>query len=1538
MSEPWLEQSSSAEPSPALALDERGHDAELDTDLPAGSLPAPAPDIPDLARLGRALLREAEGQTSALGRARALLVATALEEHLGQTAAAAEHARDAAEIAPKLSLAAAEARRLRADDDENAVRRLEATVRLAEPGPTRLHAGLQLAHRLRLAGEPDRAARVLDHIARAEGAAPTQALDARLELERLVHRLAAAEPILGLKVSEDLVLAAQSVQELLGSPASALPSAAGGEASAARAPYLPLLRAAREMRAGRMAEATELLLGSLPASEDVLLLCAAYAATRRDGAAASKKLLLQALELSPTRTTWRALALMALSSGDKNLLSRVLTECDPGSGTFETDERLLLLSLAGQAPSMAEDEWQLLRDRYGILARALSPLGDVQEVPGSKEIKYLQLGKPTEAVGDLLEDLAHGRFEPSGSEQRSSEETAQSERALATLWRLLEARGRGDRAREADALTELSEWEGEAPRLFAALLRESLGDREAAARDYAELRARAPKGASPEGHSALIARALEELEGGQGTTAEHSGLPTADLVQALLSHGTSEVGRSALAGSKARGTPLSLALLEAMAGRGAGLSVPPPAPAATESSPHSALPLEVALATRSALRRALVDHEGSAASFGTLATAEPGDLALGVLARTFDPRFRASVASHAGARFLEAVDVARACLDRPAAEARNTLRSYLEGQATGVEQALLLHLAELAEDHDSVARDHLDVARTAEDPLDRRYAYGQLAEIDASRGQPGSALLFWQTVSEEWPRDIAALLAQEEALERSGNADDLAGIQARLADTLPSPEADAYRTVLATAALGRMDLRAAQRHLEPLLEGESPHLLALRVLEAASPEPDDDAALQKAQTGLLPLLTSDLDQVACLHETALAAVRLGRRSLATRCLEQARELRPEDFLTELFAYHLLEDDDPIPRAEALERLAQASNVPAHATDLWRAAGLTWQRGQDGARATECLQRCLELDPADEEAFLALRRLYKEARAQSALVDLLEGRLRLDLPSKQARELELELGHLLIELGQSPKAKILLEGTLARHPRDVVVLRLHAEIAGELGDHRASEQSLASLTQSLPSGPERTAVYRALGRLYDKHFGALEKAMDAYQAALESDGSDLDLIRTLVSVYARLGLGERATVLQTELIQKAPLPDDKRREALELSRLYEQVAEDPARAGATLERTRRAWPLDQAVLTASAEFYERQGDSGRARALVEQTSAEARHKLQGGKLDAGLLATLAAVADLSGKPQSRDAIAAARSAYLGEGGAFAAAGPRALDAALDDLLAPPVLIAPLRNLLQKTSAALDAAFPIDLAPLDAHELTDGPIVSRLTEICQELGQPRPGVFVSSALGSRAVPLTTRPLRLIVGAELEELPADSIEYLLARALKLQQLGAGALARSRPEDAWPMIVALMTIFAPNYRPQGVDQRKILQARALVEQGLARTGYDADVPTLVLETIGALRRQTEGLAEAPRLLVNRAAMLLAGGPGAALLAMSFGDKKPLPESGPSRYRWIDAHAEAKDLLLFCASDECASALGRLSSVRGRAPPRLGQ
>ncbi len=110
------------------------------------------------------------------------------------------------------------------------------------------------------------------------------------------------------------------------------------------------------------------------------------------------------------------------------------------------------------------------------------------------------------------------------------------------------------------------------------------------------------------------------------------------------------------------------------------------------------------------------------------------------------------------------------------------------------------------------------------------------------------------------------------------------------------------------------------------------------------------------------------------------------------------------------------------------------------------------------------------------------------------------------------------------------------------------------------------------------------------------------------------------------------------------------------------------------------------------------------------------------------------------------------------------------------------------------------------------------------------------------------------------------------------------------------------------------------------------MVEQGLARVGYDDDVPTLALEAIGALGDRGQELGEAIRTFGMRVGLFAVGNPTDALTALSAGTDKPLPEAGPGRFRWFEGHPEAKELLLFSVSDE----LTRAREKAGLAEPRL--
>ncbi len=608
--------------------------------------------------------------------------------------------------------------------------------------------------------------------------------------------------------------------------------------------------------------------------------------------------------------------------------------------------------------------------------------------------------------------------------------------------------------------------------------------------------------------------------------------------------------------------------------------------------------------------------------------------------------------------------------------------------------------------------------------------------------------------------------------------------------------------------------------------------------------------------------------------------------------------------------------------------------------------------------TEAAIRCYEASLAAEPSLAAFERLSQlldergdHARLRALLEDRLELLRSVGDPRGQLA-LELWLARLLLELGEPRVAKEHLEAALELSPDSVDALRAHAEVSALLGDHASAEASLVSLRDSLPKGPERLSIVRSLGRIYLEHLKRPESAMDAFEAVLAEEPDDLGAASTLVRTYGILGLGERATTLQTALVQRFTTAEEKRRGALYLAELYERLTQDPKRAAATLERTRRAWPLDADVLEHTAHFMDRQGDVGARRMMVDRVAKDARRKL-GERIDPALLDTLARAASLSGRDDESRAITAARAAYLGADAedlsqaVLGGAGVRALDSNLDGLLAPAMYPLPLRALLQKTGLAMDAAFPVDLSAMQARPLLDGPVPDRLAALTRSTGLGKVDLFVAPSLGHRALPLTSSPPRLVVGPQLAALGPEAMDFLLLRALKLLGQGAGALARSRPEDAWPMLVALLRLFAPQFQPgsvpgsktRPVDAKKVAQAQALIEQGLARVGYDEDVPTLALEVVGALTQRSDDLGPLPRLVANRAALLgthlLAG-----LEAMSVGSPRPLPTRGPARYRWLAAHPDASDLLQFATTDEFVSARQRLgldAAPGGAPPPGLG-
>jgi len=1391
-----------------------------------------------------------------------------------------------------------------------------------------------------------------------------------LELKRITQRLAQGQTLSGITPPKGFTDDVQIAAEIVSGRPSTLDHADLIRCGDVGRDLL-IQRAARLLKQGHAVECIAALEHCGLPGEVVIEFAAAVHGAAPGGLAERIRLLWKLARANDERRIVRALLISALLAADRATLANLLEQLDPGSGVLELKERLFLLAVAGQRWTNSRQDLAELYERDPITALALASPLEPAVVPQKASIDALliqlaaalvksEIAKPTLQLQAAL---------PSAEERLDTAllelELRGAVSLLCAAVRLQTGRASDDPAERVAALCQLSDAASVAyaPLIRGALL-ESIGRTGDAQLLYEELvRSR---------HGALFLpafRALLKQSDGHGGQATPPVLPppgAGDDEPVLWTR-----LECALAESTKEGA--AQALLEAV------YAAYKSAPTADERQSFAA-PLFAAtlhceqLHLESEAERGkslLMEDRFLASQLSRLKSiwdeaSRPSPAEADVLCKSRDAGLRAM-----GAWLLPAASPRRAPLDRTSLELQlDFVRKSLASDSTGARQALELaissspeipllgevlldtseleltlhpdttnalvasHFGQLAR----LAAAEIDAPAQGESPsrADRRFFLERLVELDERTNDNSNALLLRKALAEEFPDDIGTQLRLQELQLRLGQS--AQSTAQRLADILPPSDRDPYRLHLGMAALVQSDLRMARKFLEPLLDEATPPLACVRGLITVAREKRDDALLERCYQTLLGRELSITDSILVRYELALVSERRKERSLARGYLAQALDLAPTSFPLRHLEHYLNEGELPLERAERLSLFAQSCSVSANKIPLLRAAADTFKAAQDVVRAAAIYEQLLTIQPDDRACFDSLVEIHRLRDDTSALHAVYTRRLAL-LPRKstEQRELLLDLSRLLASLEAWSEAQAQLETLLADHPDCLDALRAHARISLKLDDPDSAERSFVALFERLPEGDERLQAAHQLGTIYFDHTAQLEKAMDTYQWVLGASPGDLDVSARLVEIYCRLGLAERAAQLQVQLIQSAELAETKRSLALRLAEIYETVGRDKEKALSTLESTRKAWPLDAAVLNASIAFLDRVGETSNRGITLSRAEKDARRKLDESTLDPALLETLATIFRLNGHSGEAQACGAARSAYLGHDDAqLKPAGLHALSPRIDLELAPRNYPDPLRRLLEKTGDAMDAAFSVDLNALGAAPLTSGVLHDRVQKIAETIGWPRIELFQADSLGVRCLPVSRRPPRLVVGPGLEHLSHRARDYQLLRAFKLQIMGVAALSRSREEDRHAAVVALLMLFAPHFRPSQVDARKVAKARALLEQGLGRVGYDDEVPTLALEAIGALGGVQDGFMDAPRVLASRACLIGVGDLGAVFEAMAAGEGKRLPESGPARFRFIESFKEARELLLFMTTAKFTRArtmLGLVEEARPSSP-----
>lgn len=812
-------------------------------------------------------------------------------------------------------------------------------------------------------------------------------------------------------------------------------------------------------------------------------------------------------------------------------------------------------------------------------------------------------------------------------------------------------------------------------------------------------------------------------------------------------------------------------------------------------------------------------------------------------------------------------------------------------------------------------------ARVQTDPVAQRELYERLARLD-SRGGTGNTALWQNAIVERTPGHLRALRYLERSCVRDGHWQDLAVIGDKLARQLPSDEALSYCWLAVELQTYKGQLRATEALLDfAKVKDSPPPLWCLRRLYSTAESKGDWRGMQEVLEQLTEKAHYTADVAALLLRTAEVAKHLNSPALVSSTLAQVIELMPASVVAWSFlADHQLLAGQLEEAAETLEQLADACSDPHHQTRVLAKSAELWTERGKPARAEATWEQLLVVDPKNTTAIERLVQSYRDSQSLDRLAALLERQIESteSLDAKDA--LQVERARCLLGLGLHIAADKAVQPVLARDANHLQALQIKAEVALALDDFGESESIYRRLVDLTSEPRERAELLTRLGQLYESRPDRVEAAEDCFRRVLEATSDNTIALTAIVRLALRRQDVAEALRVQNQLVEIAREPSELKQAFLDLARIYEESAHDLRHAEEILERARRKWQSDSAVLRAFAEFYRRQSDMAAQQVLLERSNTEARRALHTGRFELGLFEVLEAVAGLRNEEQARTAIAAVLGALHGQPAALAGVGSKAFDPRHDESLAPEMMNLPLRALLQRTGWVLDRVNPFDpknhrAMPLSQHEPK---LFDRVIRLAAKFDIDDLQVWVTEEPGLACAPMQSRPPMLAVSRNLIQTSQPHvIDFLVLRALKILQSHLTGLCRTATVDLGPLLSAYLGLFLPNWQPVGVDLKKVDDYRRVLDLQWP-SGSAHDMAPLAQDVVVTLGNRASQLGEAAFEWGSRTALLALGDPSVALEALAITTaNNPIPAQGTAeRVRWAARHAEARKILVFAVSE----------------------
>lgn len=252
-------------------------------------------------------------------------------------------------------------------------------------------------------------------------------------------------------------------------------------------------------------------------------------------------------------------------------------------------------------------------------------------------------------------------------------------------------------------------------------------------------------------------------------------------------------------------------------------------------------------------------------------------------------------------------------------------------------------------------------------------------------------------------------------------------------------------------------------------------------------------------------------------------------------------------------------------------------------------------------------KILSAEPDNVKALRALGALYHKTGQWQPLAKTLQRVVDAARGADDKGQAHRDLGEVYERQLGAPEAAVeQYESAVSLDPRDVLALSSLARVWQSSGDWARVVDALRRQVAATDDPTEVTALKLHIGEVLEDHVGDLEGAVGEFSSVLESDPSNLDALRGLERLYAKMG---RSAELLHVLELQLDIPSTERERIKLLTRIAEMLEEEFVRPDQAIERFEQIVEIDPTHDTALRGLERLYRSTGKWHELV---SALERH--------------------------------------------------------------------------------------------------------------------------------------------------------------------------------------------------------------------------------------------------------------------------------------------------------------------------------------